>query len=179
MAEESQHAPIGQDDSASQRVSNWIEQFSADLKTLDQRYRVPLDNVSTQMLRETLRQWSSKLVDRNFDKLDRVSQTDYLLLAHELEYRLAKLELDAARDSTAAEFLPYAPDLVTFLKQREDVETIDPAAVASQLDRTAAAIEELTRQVALGSAAVVIPLENQSDPADAADPSVEIDSKDE
>ena len=178
LAEDLQHAPIGQSDSADERVSNWIEQFSADLKTLDQRYRVPLDIVATQILRETLRQWSSKLVERNFDKLDRVSQTDYLLLARELEYRLAKLELDAARDTTAAEFLPYAPDLVAFLKQREDVETIDPVAVASQLDRAAAAIEELTRQVALGSAAVALPLENQSNPADATAPSDEIDSKD-
>lgn len=178
LAEDLQHAPVGQSDSAGERVSNWIEQFSADLKTLDQRYRVPLDIVATQILRETLRQWSSKLVERNFDELDRVSQTDYLLLARELEYRLAKLELDAARDATAAEFLPYAPDLVTFLKQREDVETIDPAAVASLLDRTAAAIEELTRQVPIGSAAVALPLENQSDPADATAPSDEIGSKD-
>ncbi len=166
IAEDPQPMSAAHDSSASELVSNTIEQFSADLRTLAQRYRVPLDAVASQAQRETLQRWSSELAERDFDALDRVSQTDYLLLARELEYRLAKLELDTARDSAAAEFLPYSQDLVAFLKQREDVEILDSAAVASQLDGTAAAIEELTRQVSLASASPTVPPKSKPHPAD-------------
>lgn len=152
-----------------QRIANAIEQFSADSQTLDLRYRVPLDTAATQFRKEALQHWSSKLAERDFDALDRVDQIDYLLLAREIEYRLAKLELNAARDAAAAEWLPYTDDLIAFLKKREDVDTFDAATLASQLDRAAAAVEEQTSQTALAPVGTNLSAPTQAAQSDATD----------
>ena len=133
------------------RPESWasaIEQFSADLMTLDRRYRVPLDGSANTVRREVLELWlakltSDELTDQRFAELDRDAQTDCLLLRSEIEYRLAKLTIDSQRDTAAAELLPYHQPLVDFLKQREDIVELEPAAVAKQMDDTASAIELL------------------------------------
>ncbi len=143
-------APVEAGNSAKEPES-WasaIEQFSADLQTFDRRYRVPLDIAANSVRREALMQWLSKLTaddltDQRFALLSRAEQTDYLLLRREIEYRLAKQTLDSHRDTAAAEMLPYHQPLIDFLKQREDIVDLQPAAAAKQLDDCASEIERL------------------------------------
>jgi uncharacterized protein (DUF885 family) len=127
----------------SPRLSEFIEQFTADMKTLDHRFRLPLDSAATARRAAVRQEWLAKLGQVDFAQLDRVNQTDYLLLKSEIEYQLEKQKLDVARDTAAAAFLSYAPSLVDFCKAREDVEKIDPAAIAQQLNTTAASIESI------------------------------------
>jgi uncharacterized protein (DUF885 family) len=135
---------VSQQASSAQPIAVAIEQFSADLLTLDRRYRVPLDQAGSAMRATTLRHWLKQLETFDFDGLDRVGQTDYVMLRSEIEYRLDKLELDQQRDLQASKYLPYADQLLTFLKLRENVEPFDPSEIATVLDRTATAVEQLT-----------------------------------
>lgn len=128
---------------ATPAVSQLIEQFTADMKTLDHRFRLPLDSAAIARRAAVQQEWLAKLGQIDFAQLDRVHQTDYLLLKSEIEYRLEKQKLDVARDTAAAGYLPYAAPLIDFCKAREDVEQIDPAAIAQQLNTTAASIESL------------------------------------
>ncbi len=125
-------------------IATYIEQYTADIKTLDHRFRLPLDTSAASNRTMVMQEWLTKLRDVDFAQLDRVNQTDYLLLKSEIEYQLEKQKLDLARDAAAAELLPYADQLIDFCKAREDVERITPASIAQQLDATASTIESLT-----------------------------------
>lgn len=132
-------------------VQDWVQQYAADIKTLDERYRVPLD-ADAQRLRESVTQdWLQRLTSESFDQLDRVSQVDYLLLRSELEYQLARMRLEESRDRQAREFLPYCERLVQFCKHREDVKPFDAGQMASDLDRIAQDIERLVVQIELAA----------------------------
>ncbi len=128
-------------------LSQWIEQYSADVRTLDLRYRVPLDTVGIEQRKASMAEWLQRLEARDFEALDRVGQTDYLLLRGEIEYQLSKLELEAKRDQAAAQLLPYTTDLIAFLKSREDIQAIQADAVATALDRAASQVEKLAGSV--------------------------------
>ncbi|MCA9195044.1 MAG: DUF885 family protein [Planctomycetales bacterium] len=129
-------------------IREWIEQFTADLETLDHRYRVPLDVVAKDIRQGVLQSWIRKLQDRDFESLDRVDKIDYLLLRTEIEYRSKKLQLDWSRDSEAQQsFLPYATQLIQFCKAREDVEPIDAQQSANVLDQVAAQVEQLSTRL--------------------------------
>lgn len=128
-------------------IRRLIEQYSADMKTLDHRFRLPLDEVGLTRRRGVRQDWLSKLTKVDFEQLDRVSQIDFLLFKSELEYQLAKQELDESRDKAAVTLLPYASKLVDFCRVREDVEPITPEAVASMLNNTAASIEKMVSEI--------------------------------
>lgn len=130
---------IGQE--AVPTIRSMIEQVSADLQTLNHRYRLPLDEDAQKRRQGMLENWQAELRQQKFNTLDAVSQIDYLLLRTELEYRLEKQQRDWQRDVAATELLPYAAPLIAFCKSREDVETLKPAEIADRLDAAASAIE--------------------------------------
>lgn len=128
-------------------IQDWIQQFEADSKTLDHRFRVPLDEQAFQRRMQMMQEWLGKLESRDFSQLDRVNQTDFILLRSELEYRIEKLQLDHRRDQEAANLLPYRQELLEFCKTREDVEPIEASSLASQIDRIAVAAEKTTQSL--------------------------------
>ncbi len=126
-------------------IRGFIERYTADIRTLDHRFRVPLDSAATERRASVIKDWLVQLREQNFGKLDRVSKIDYLLLRSELEYQLQKLKQDEQRDAEAAKLLPYATELIAFCKSREDVETIKPSVVASTLDDAGDRVEAAIR----------------------------------
>jgi uncharacterized protein (DUF885 family) len=126
-------------------IRGFIERYSADVQTLNHRFRLPLDNAATERRHAVMQDWLVQLRAEDFEGLDRVGQTDYLLLRAELEYQLRKLKRDSARDAEAAMLLPYAPELIAFCKSREDVASMQPSAVAEILDSASVAIERELR----------------------------------
>ncbi len=125
-----------------QVVQQYIEQFVADVKTLDYRYRVPLDEEHAQRRADHFETWLGRLKALQFEKLDRDAQIDYILLRSELDYRQALLKLNRERDEAAATHLPYAGALVAYFKQREEVEPIQAQQLAEILDKAASAAED-------------------------------------
>ena len=128
-------------------IQVWVEQYTADMATLNKRFRVPLDHAASERRMSVMNNWLTRLHKLDFSKLDRVGQTDFLLLKSEINYAIEKHRLDTERDTAAAEWLPYADQLVDFCKSREDVEPIDASAIAVQLDQTAAEIEALVASI--------------------------------
>ena len=122
-------------------IRGFIERYSADVQTLNHRFRLPLDSTATERRVALTNDWLVQLREQNFHRLDRVGKVDYLLLRSELEYQLQKLRRDSERDALAAKLLPYASSLVAFCKSREDVVTIKPAEVAETLDTAAKAVD--------------------------------------
>jgi uncharacterized protein (DUF885 family) len=140
-------------------IEQLIEQYTADIRTLNHRFRVPLDHQSNERRLTVMSEWLTRLQQQDFPSLDRVNQIDYLLLKGEVHYSIEKHKLDVKRDTAAAALLPYADQLVDFLKTREDVQQLDASKAAGQLDQVAASIELL-----LGS----IRATSKSDQSDAA-----------
>lgn len=124
-------------------LRTWIRQFEADEKTFAHRFRTPLDEAAHQRQLDVRRDWKFRLEHLDFDALDRDNRIDYLLLRTEVDYRIDKQLSDWTRDQRASELLPYSEELVEFCRTREDVRPIDPASVASTLDRLAVQAEEV------------------------------------
>lgn len=146
-------------DAQAQEVGNpvqaYIERFSADLKTLDHRFRLPLDEQAIKRRQQIAQSWLEELAKTDFDGLSRAGKTDYLLLRSELQYRIKDIELNRKRDQEAATWLPYHKDLLSFCKAREDVEPINAREVAESLNKLASQAEE--------TAAALAPLEGLPD----------------
>ena len=122
-------------------IRSFIEQYSADVRSLDHRFRLPLDNAAAERRASITSDWLVQLRAQDFQRLDRINQIDYLLLRSELDYRQRKQELDWQRDMAAAKLLPFASELFTFCKAREDVMPMKPAEIAAKLTAAASAID--------------------------------------
>lgn len=134
-------------------VREFIEQYVADVSSLDHRYPIPLDQKAHQLRVQVTKDWLSKLEALEFSGLDRVAQIDFILLRSELNYRLKKLTLDWQRDQAALVYLPYAQQMVTLCRDRENVERIVGGDIA-------AAYDKLAKNVALQSELLTKPAGN-------------------
>ncbi|MEM7476217.1 MAG: DUF885 family protein [Planctomycetota bacterium] len=128
-------------------VKDYIQQYSADTKTLQHRYRLALDEKAHQKRLENAQGWTKRLEETSFESLSRVGKIDYLLLKSELEYRIDKLQLDWQRDLLAQKWLPYSDDLLPILRDRENVKVIDAEALAERFDNLATVIEKSTKEL--------------------------------
>ncbi len=108
--------PMRQDD-----ISRWITQFSADVQTIQSRYRVPLDEQAIELYENMLDDWRKLLISVSFEKLNRTQQVDYILLRNEIDYRLSKSRRENERDRSAAKIIPFAHAILEICKAREDV----------------------------------------------------------
>ncbi|WP_436715985.1 DUF885 family protein [Roseiconus lacunae] len=130
-----------------QEIRSWIIRYESDKNTLNRRFRIPLHSKARTLTEQTTKNWLKRLRQVDFDKLDRVSKTDYLLFRSELEYQLANDQLQWKRDDAAAKLLPYADRLVQFCVDREDVKPIEPMDIAGLFDLVAAEAERLAKDV--------------------------------
>lgn len=128
-------------------IRSWIERYTADQRTLDHRFRLPLDEIGETQRGEMRDRWLERLSRCDFESLGRASQIDYLLFKSELEYQQAKQQLRRQRDQAAAESIPYADDLVNFCRDRENVEPIDPERVADKIHAVASHIEQVVEDL--------------------------------
>jgi uncharacterized protein (DUF885 family) len=134
-------------DSPSETVRVYIEQFAADVRSLNHRFRLPLDSASMDRRRNLMNDWLIHLREIDFDTLDTAGQVDYLLLRGELEYRLSKQKIDWERDVEAAKLIPYVSPLLHFCKAREDVTEVKPTNIATILDAAADAVDEQLKTI--------------------------------
>ncbi|MEM8735375.1 MAG: hypothetical protein AAGG44_14175, partial [Planctomycetota bacterium] len=129
--------PAGDDE----RVSDWISRYTADQRTLDHRFRIPLDEVGFNRRIDVAERWLARLKEKDFAQLSRVEQIDYLLFRGELQYQIEYQRLERERDLDAVQLMPYAKKLVAFCVDRENVEAIEGRKLAESLDAVAEQIE--------------------------------------
>lgn len=130
-----------------EEIRTWIIRYDSDTDTLRRRFRLPLDQNARKLTQQTIASWLERLGEVDFDELDAVEKTDYLLFRSELEYQQAHRQLQWKRDDAAAELLPYWKDLLKFCSDREEVTPIDAVQVAGVLDTVAATAEQLAKDV--------------------------------
>ncbi len=116
-----------------------IEQFQADLRTMDYRFRVSQDPAKRELSDRLLTEWLARLQQIDFQNLSREGQVDYLLLRNEIERRLSALSEANQRDDQAVELIPYWSTLANLCLAREDVQRI-PA------DQLAEAYQDLAKE---------------------------------
>jgi uncharacterized protein (DUF885 family) len=125
-------------------ISQMVREYTADLRTTEHRFRVPLDDQAFQIRSRLQGDWLDRLQQMDFRQLSRPDQIDYLLLKGKLKYSMVKESKDYQRDQAAAtRWLPFWKALFVNLKQREDVDPIDPSSLAGQFDAVAAEVEKL------------------------------------
>jgi hypothetical protein len=117
------------------QMQDWTRQFSADKRSLNYRFHVPLDSESTELNRVLLQQWLAKLDGYPFGELSRRGQVDYLLLKNQAEFELAELNRNSELDSQVLEALPPLLELVELGVIRESVIQRDAERLADQYDR--------------------------------------------
>ncbi|MFO1064248.1 MAG: DUF885 family protein [Pirellulales bacterium] len=128
-------------------LADMVEQFSADINTLNHRFRIPLDEAADLRRSQMLDAWMVRLKRVPFSTLSQTAKVDYLLLRSEIDYRRRKLESDRMRDQAATEYLPYAPGLVELCRKRENVEPAEPEKLADALNKIAVQAEEVAAEL--------------------------------
>lgn len=116
-----------------------IDQFAADARTLDYRFRVQSDPAREELHQRLLASWNERLAAIPFAKLHQDEKIDYLLLKNELQYRSGKRQREMNRDEQAAVLIPYLETVQQLCLTRENALPIDPekqAAVYQELSQT-------------------------------------------
>ena len=63
-----------------------VSQYAADQKTLDHRFRLPLDTIGQEYRMKMQQSWQEKLAAIDFSQLDQDNQIDWLLLDAEIRH---------------------------------------------------------------------------------------------
>jgi Bacterial protein of unknown function (DUF885) len=124
-----------------------ISEFTADIRTVQDRFRVPLDSQIVELNRNLLNEWESRLAAVPFDSLTREHQVNYLLLRNEIAYRKTKLELEASRDEQAASLIPFLDDVRRICKLREDVQPLQADEIAEQYQKISRIAESESKKL--------------------------------
>ena len=119
-----------------------IEQFSADLRSLDRTYAAQLSPVRMARLEKFNRDELAMLNGMNFDALSEEDKIDYLLLDHRLTADLHRLAIQNKQDEEMEPLLPFAGTIDGLLEdqrlmKRPDAEK-DAAALSDMVKRIAA-----------------------------------------
>ncbi|MEP7351629.1 MAG: DUF885 family protein [Acidobacteriota bacterium] len=118
-----------------------IEQFTADLKTLDRTYPLELSATRHQRMTDLLTAAKASLAAIDFDKLSRNGQIDYLLLRNHLEKQQASVELEQRRATEVEPIIPFYRTIVELEESRRRMQVAEPQAVGQRLADLAKAID--------------------------------------
>lgn len=128
-------------------MANWISQYRADERTLNQRFRLPIDSFGNEFRSKMLEGWLQKLDQVTFDKLDNDNQIDWLMLRSEIEHDRNLLERRWTRNQLAQELIPYLQQLQKYCASKEHGFALSAEEAASLLDEIATKADESTKQV--------------------------------
>lgn len=146
------------------RLADTISQFAADQQSLERTYPVSISPKRAERFRKFYRDEQALLRAIDFDKLDRDSQVDYVLLDGYVKHELRGLDLDVEYAKQTDPILPFAATITGLEESRRKMETIDPAKVAQTVDGLVNAINDSRRQLESGLASGSIVLTNGVEP---------------
>lgn len=118
-----------------------VERYEADLGSTARFHDVPGSPARDRALRQFYGAWLAALEPLDFDKLGPEARIDYVLFRNRLNHLTAELDRERRRWQEMALLLPFAPEILEMLEQRQQLEWIDAPKAASKL-------VGLTRQVA-------------------------------
>jgi uncharacterized protein (DUF885 family) len=128
-----------------QSVPELVTQFSADQKTAQRRFRIPLDELRSTIQEELLQEWRSKLDTIDFNGLDRDSRIDWLMLSREVDHLSFQFQSDKSRDQLAIRFIPFVADVIKFCSSKEHGTFLDASSAATILESIARSAESASK----------------------------------
>jgi uncharacterized protein (DUF885 family) len=134
-------------ESRSISVASWIQQFQADTKTLQQRFRIPLDPASQEYRTKLLADWAARLDSINFEALDPDNRIDWLLLRSEIEHERHLMDRRKRENEAARPLIPYLPLLLKYCASKEHGLPLNADEAASLLDEIATLSEQETQKI--------------------------------
>ncbi|MDX2180791.1 MAG: DUF885 family protein [Bryobacteraceae bacterium] len=124
-----------------------IELYQADRGILTRFHDSPLSPISDARMRQFYQAWSGALDRLDFERLDRESRIDWLLLKNRIGYELHQLDETKTRFGEMSALLPFAPTLLDLKERRQRQDPLDSQAAAAQLAQTGKQLEELLHWV--------------------------------
>lgn len=110
-----------------------IQTVSEDISALERFYNIRSSSNRVARFESYYSQQLADLDKLNFDKLDRDSQIDYLLLKHYLESSQRRLRIDARLDSESIKIRPFSTTIVELCEARQQMKPIDPESCAKAM----------------------------------------------
>jgi len=132
--------------SADGPVASLISQYAADQKTLEQRFRIPLDAVGQEYGSKMLESWRDKLAAIDFSKLVRDDQIDWLLLNAEVVHDRDLMDRKNERNESAKVLIPYLPLLLKYCASKEHGTPLTAEEAAGVLDEIATQATEWSKK---------------------------------
>lgn len=120
-----------------------VELYAADRSALLRRYDVEYSPVRRERLREFTADWLGRLERIDFEGLSQEGRIDYVLLDHELRYRLEVWRREERRFAQMAAWLPFADRIMELEESRRRLEPVEPAALARTLAGLARQIDSV------------------------------------
>ncbi len=130
-----------------------VERYSEDRSGLGRRWTVPYSATRRDRFREFYHGWLAALEELDFEALDLEGRIDYVLLDHELDYRLSLLDREEELEREMEPFLPWMDVIVNLEERRRAREPVAPeeaaaglAALPERIDSTRTRLEERAKQ---------------------------------
>jgi len=124
-----------------------VSQYAADQKTLDHRFRLPLDTIGQEYRMKMLQSWQEKLAAIDFSQLDQDNQIDWLLLDAEIRHDRNLLDRKLTRNESAKPLIPYFPLLLKYCESKEYGSKLSAEDSANVLDEIANRANELSKNL--------------------------------
>ncbi|MEC8800013.1 MAG: DUF885 family protein, partial [Planctomycetota bacterium] len=125
-----------------------LERFSADLDTLQFKYRVPMSSQRHDRLVEFYEVWLDRIAKIDFSALNRDGQIDFILFKNLLVHDLGQLRQEHAKDRAIADLLDFSEPLIGLLEDRENLKPMEGEKAARVLHELHLNIEKATTTLA-------------------------------
>jgi uncharacterized protein (DUF885 family) len=135
----------GELDSGTSELRASIERYVTDRGSLTRSLGNPLSPVRAERLRKFNADWLARLLAMNFEAMSPAGRVDFILFRNYLEHELRDAGMDAQRFAEMEPLLPFARELLALEDARRQMEPLDPARAADQLNRIHRRVEELRR----------------------------------
>ncbi|MDH4387151.1 MAG: DUF885 family protein [Fimbriimonas sp.] len=128
-------------------VTQLIEQYQADLGSLERFYKVEISDERTSRFKKFYEEAEAKLEQQDFDKLNQGQRVDYLLFKNHLDRNLAKLDAFQKQIDETKPFLPFATDLIKLGQDQRRSNPIQPQLAAATLAKIETDLPKLKQKL--------------------------------
>ncbi len=128
-------------------VTQLIEQYQADLGSLERFYKVEISDERTSRFKKFYEEAEAKLEQQDFDKLNQGQRVDYILFKNHLDRNLAKLDAFQKQIDETEPFLPFASDLIKLGQDQRRSNPIKPQQAAATLAKIETELPKLKQKL--------------------------------
>lgn len=128
-------------------ITPLIEQYQADLGSLERFYKVEISEERNSRFRGFYWDNVKVLIRQDFDALDQGEKVDYLLFKNHLERSIAQLDAFEKQIEETKPFLPFANDLIKLGQDQRRSNPIKPQLAAATLARIETELPKLKQQL--------------------------------